>query len=194
MNETALNKQISIKGINRRLLLMVLLLTMVIQPAAQADGIPMTTDTGAKPPGTTSLSGTWPPVGVVPQGPFVAGAFAGTWYAFVDNTAFTLRIAQEGKNIKIAHTAIYDYGRRVDSSVGVVSMAGTVSGSFAYVEWKSGLSPETGRATLEYQPGSPVTLHWKVIDSPPKSNDQTDAGSPVEVSYFLPASAFLIRK
>jgi len=183
--------------------LLVCLVAMMIQPVAWADGMPEDT---TPPPGAGSSSGNggktpaspgsgaWPPNGTEPKGPFVAGSFVGTWYAFVDNTAFTLIIDQEDKIIKIAHTAIYDYGRRVDSSVGVVSMVGTVSGSIAYVEWKSGLSPENGRATLEYQPGRPVTLHWKIVDSPKKGDEPADVAVPVEVSYFLPASAFLIRK
>ncbi|HWR30023.1 MAG TPA: hypothetical protein VN631_09320 [Negativicutes bacterium] len=186
-----------------RLLLLVCLMSMMIIPVAWADGMPEDNTnppgvdngagTGGKNPGSPG-SGAWPPNGTVPKGNFVAGAFAGTWYAFVDNTAFTLIIEQEDQIIKIAHTAIYDYGRRVDSSVGVVSMVGTVSGAIAYVEWKSGLSPENGRATLEYQPGRPVTLHWKIVDSPKKGEEPADVAVPVEVSYFLPASAFLIRK
>lgn len=159
------------------------MLSLTLPSAVWADGFPVTPDSGAKSPGANSGSG-----------PFVAHGFAGSWYAFVDNTAFTLVIEQEGKMIKLAHTAIFDYGRRVDSSGGGVSMVGTVSGSLAYVEWKSGLSPENGRATLEYLTGRPVTLHWKVIDAPKKSVDQPDAATPLEVSYFLPASAFLIRK
>ena len=75
-----------------------------------------------------------------------------------------------------------------------MSMVGTVNGSLAYVEWKSGLSTENGRATLEYIPGQPVTLHWKIVDDPKKLTDQTDSTTPLEVGYFLPASAFLIRK
>ena len=121
------------------------------------------------------------------------GGFAGTWYGFVDNTAFTMIIEQNGRIVKVAHTAVYDYGRRVDSSVGSVSMVGAIEGSTALMEWKSGLSPETGKATIEYIPGKPVTLHWRITDEPKKPDDQSD--SPVvEVSYFLPRSAFLIRK
>ena len=166
-------------------LLLIFMMVVMIPSVAWADGMPA----GGDAPG----SGTWPPDGARPKGPFVPGAFVGTWYAFVDNTAFTLTIEQEEQIIKIAHVAVFDYGRRVDSSVGGVSMVGTVSGSLAYVEWKSGLSPENGRATLEYQPGRPATLHWKVVDVP-KSGEQTDTAGPAEVSYFLPSSAFLIRK
>jgi hypothetical protein len=163
----------------------------------------MSSDPNAGPTGQTGQTGptgpaggseTWPPAGTAPKGPFVAGAFAGTWYAFIDNTAFTLVIQQQGQILKIAHTAIYDYGRRVDSSVGGVSMAGTVNGSLAYLEWKSGLSPESGRATLEYMPGHPVTLHWKIVDSPKKPEDQASVAGSNEVAYFLPAAAFMIRK
>lgn len=174
------------------------LLLCCLQPVARADG--MSTDPNARPTGTTGPTGptggteTWPPAGAEPKGPFVAGAFSGIWYAFIDNTAFTLMIQQQGQILKISHTAIYDYGRRVDSSVGGVSMAGTVNGSLAYLEWKSGLSPENGRATLEYMPGYPVTLHWKIVDSPKKTEEQSGAASSTEVAYFLPAAAFLIRK
>ncbi len=173
-----------------------------LQPVVWADGIPADPNSsnagpggpaGSSDPGQAG-SGAWPPPETAPKGPFFAGAFAGTWYAFIDNTAFTLVIQQEGQILKIAHTAIYDYGRRVDSSVGGVSMAGTVNGSLAYLEWKSGLSPENGRATLEYMPGNPVTLHWKIVDSPKKPDDQANPATSVEVAYFLPASAYMIRK
>lgn len=153
-------------------------------PTANADGMP---------PGS-SETGSWPPAGGSSTGPVAPDGFAGVWYAFVDNTAFTLVIEQNGQKLRVAHTAVYDYGRRVDSSVGGVSMTGTVSGSLAYLEWKSGLSPEQGRATLEYLPGRPVTLHWKIVDMPKKEDDRTDAGNTAEVGYFLPTSAFLIRK
>lgn len=179
-------------------LLVFALLSTTMQSTVRADGLPSTPDSGTNgstnSPGTNNGPSDWPPAGAIPKGPFVANGFAGTWYAFVDNTAFTLVITQEEKVIKLAHTAIYDYGRRVDSSVGGVSMVGAVSGSLAYVEWKSGLSPENGRATLEYLPGRPVTLYWKIIDDPQRSADQGDAATPLEVSYFLPASAFLIKK
>ena len=179
-------------------LLLVFMMVVMIPTVVWADGmpaggdVPPASNSNGKAPGASG-SGTWPPDGTRPKGPFVPGAFVGTWYAFVDNTAFTLTIEQEEQIIKIAHVAVFDYGRRVDSSVGGVSMVGTVSGSLAYVEWKSGLSPENGRATLEYQPGRPATLHWKVVDVP-KSGEQTDTAGPAEVSYFLPSSAFLIRK
>ena len=156
---------------------------------AYADGMPPGADSSGN-----NGSGSWPPAGAAPTGPVVPGGFAGVWYAFVDNTAFTLVIEQDGQKLRLAHTAVYDYGRRVDSSVGGVSMSGTVSGSLAYLEWKSGLSPEHGRATLEYLPGRPVTLHWKIVDMPKKEDDRTDAGNTAEVGYFLPTSAFLIRK
>ncbi len=179
------------------------LFCLYIYPVAWADGV--STDpkdgTGGPPgsnngqgPGANKPGSAWPPAGTAPKGPFVDGGFAGTWYAFVDNTAFTLVIEQEGQLLKGAHTAIYDYGRRIDSSVGVVSMAGTVNGSLAYLEWKSGLSPETGRATLEYMPGRPITLHWKIVDAPKKPESDTDSLPSTEVAYFLPASAYLMRK
>ena len=165
--------------------LMLLCLALLLgTPIADADGMS---------PGNNE-AGSWPPAGAAPTGPVVPGGFAGVWYAFVDNTAFTLVIEQDGQKLRLAHTAVYDYGRRVDSSVGGVSMTGTVSGSLAYLEWKSGLSPEQGRATLEYLPGRPVTLHWKIVDMPKKEDDRTDAGNTAEVGYFLPTSAFLIRK
>jgi len=72
-------------------------------------------------------------------------------------------------------------------------MAGTIEGSIAYMEWKSGLSPENGKATLEYLSGQPVTLHWKIIDEAPKAGDTNDNNS-IEVAYFLPRTAYLIRK
>ena len=174
------------------LLLFVVGLAAVWLPAAvSADGTPVDPNAG---PGTNKPGAGWPPAGTQPKGPFVDGGFAGTWYAFVDNTAFTLVIQQEGQLLKVAHTAIYDYGRRIDSSHGVVSMAGTVSGSLAYLEWKSSLSPETGKATLEYMPGRPVTLHWKIVDAVKKPESDTDAPASTEVAYFLPASAYLMRK
>ena len=173
-----------------RILLLSLLLALV--PAvAGADG--MTTGPDKAPPGNGD-SNSWPPAGATPKGSFVPGAFAGSWYAFVDNTAFTLVIVQNGRDLKIAHTAVYDYGRRVDSSVGGASMAGTVSGSVAYLEWKSGLSPETGRATLEYLPGRPDTLHWRIAAMPRPEEDRPDEANTAEVGYFLPASAYLVRK
>lgn len=191
-------------GICRAAILLVILgLVYFGLPAVgSADG--MTTDPNAGPgqpganngqgPGANNPQGSWPPAGTVPQGTFVDGGFAGTWYAFVDNTAFTLKIEQEGQLLKLAHTAIYDYGRRIDSSLGVVSMAGKVNGSMAYLEWKSGLSPENGRATLEYMPGRPVTLHWKIVDIPKKPETDSDAVPSTEVAYFLPSSAYLMRK
>jgi hypothetical protein len=182
----------------RHALFMGMALTLILiypQTISWADG--PSVDTGknnSDSPGINRPSSEWPPAGTTPKGKFVAGAFAGTWYSFVDNTAFTIVFEQEGQIIKGAHVAIYDYGRRVDSSVGGVSMTGTVMGSIAYLEWKSGLSPENGRATVEYMPGRPITLHWKVVDAPKKAEDQADVAVPTEVSYFLPASAFLIRK
>ena len=184
-------------------LMVLAFLCVYLQPLAWADGV--STDPKDGPggqPGTNNGQGhgpnkpgnAWPPAGTAPKGPFVDGGFAGTWYAFVDNTAFTLVIEQEGQLLKVAHTAIYDYGRRVDSSVGVVSMAGTVNGSLAYLEWKSGLSAETGRATLEYMPGRPITLHWKIVEAPKKPESDTDSLPTTEVGYFLPASAYLMRK
>ena len=169
-----------------------LLVMMLMQSVGWADGMPVDPNAGSG--GAGQGSGGWPPAGTEPKGAFIDGLFAGTWYAFVDNTAFTLIIRQEGQTLKIAHTAIFDYGRRIDSSVGGVSMVGTVSGSLAYVEWKSGLSPENGRATLEYGPGRPVTLHWKIVDTPKKSDDTSAKATSSEVAYFLPASAFMIRK
>ena len=177
----------------RTLLALVFCITAVYLPqTALADGLPAGDDNnGSRIPDTTKRpgNGDWP----TPKSSSGAGSFAGTWYAFVDNTAFTIIIEQEGRIIKGAHTAVYDYGRRVDSSVGSVSMLGTIEGSTAFMEWKSGLSPETGKATLEYIPGRPVTLHWKIAEEPPKPSDQADAG-PVEVSYFLPKTAYLMRK
>ena len=191
-------------GIVRLILLLTVIgLAAVWLPAAvSADGTPVDPNAGPGQPGANNGQGPgankpgagWPPAGTQPKGPFVDGGFAGTWYAFVDNTAFTLVIQQEGQLLKVAHTAIYDYGRRIDSSHGVVSMAGTVSGSLAYLEWKSSLSPETGRATLEYMPGRPVTLHWKIVDAVKKPESDTDAPASTEVAYFLPASAYLMRK
>lgn len=180
-------------GITRLILLLIVIgLAAVWLPAAvSADGTPVDPNAG---PGANKPGAGWPPAGTQPKGPFVDGGFAGTWYAFVDNTAFTLVIQQEGQLLKVAHTAIYDYGRRIDSSHGVVSMAGTVSGSLAYLEWKSSLSPETGKATLEYMPGRPVTLHWKIVDAVKKPESDTDAPASTEVAYFLPASAYLMRK
>ena len=167
----------------------------VLQPVARADGSTSAPGNSSKPPSLDGRPGTWPPAdSTAPQVPFVPQGFAGTWYAFVDNTAFTLTIEQEGQRVKLAHTAIYDYGRRVDSSVGGVSMVGTVQGSIAYIDWKSGLSPENGRATLEYLPGRPETLHWKIVDEPKRPEDQSDSSNPSEIAYFLPAAAFLIRK
>jgi hypothetical protein len=61
------------------------------------------------------------------------------------------------------------------------------------MEWKSGLSPENGKATLEYLSGQPATLHWKIIDEAPKAGDTND-NNPIEVAYFLPRTAYLIRK
>ena len=165
------------------------LVAVWLPPAVSADGTPVDPNAGQGQPGTGG-----PPAGTQPKGPFVDGGFEGTWYAFVDNTAFTLVIQQQGQLLKVAHTAIYDYGRRIDSSHGMVSMAGTVSGSLAYLEWKSSLSPETGRATLEYMPGRPVTLHWKIVDAVKKPESDTDAPASTEVAYFLPASAYLMRK
>lgn len=185
------------------LLMVLALFCLYVQPVAWADGVSTDPKDGAggqpgnnngQGPGSNKPGNAWPPSGTAPKGPFVDGGFAGTWYAFVDNTAFTLVIEQEGQLLKVAHTAIYDYGRRIDSSVGVVSMAGTVNGSLAYLEWKSGLSPETGRATLEYMPGRPVTLHWKIVDAAKKPESDTDALPSTEVAYFLPASAYLMRK
>lgn len=184
------------KGIVVLLCMVVLLVHPVAIIPVKADGTNVDLRTESTNPVDHGKpgQGSWPPAGTQPKGPFVAGAFAGTWYAFVDNTAFTLVIQQEGQILKIAHTAIYDYGRRVDSSVGGVSMAGAVNGSLAYVEWKSGLSPENGRATLEYMPGNPVSLHWKIVDAPKKPDDQADNATPTEVAYFLPATAYMIRK
>ena len=178
------------------------LVAVWLPPAVSADGTPVDPNAGQGQPGANNGQGPgdnkpgagWPPGGTQPKGPFVDGGFEGTWYAFVDNTAFTLVIQQQGQLLKVAHTAIYDYGRRIDSSHGVVSMAGTVSGSLAYLEWKSSLSPENGRATLEYMPGRPVTLHWKIVDAVKKPESDTDAPASTEVAYFLPASAYLMRK
>ncbi|MBP2666879.1 MAG: hypothetical protein H6Q76_1859 [Firmicutes bacterium] len=178
------------------LLILTLFMVMIFTPMpVMADGMPAgSDDKQTNTPGTSSRpNSAWPPSGSVPKGNLPAGAFAGTWYAFVDNTAFTIVIEQEGRIIKGAHTAVYDYGRRVDSSVGGVSMVGTLEGNVAYMEWKSGLSPENGKATLEYLAGRPATLHWKIVDELPKPDD-TNAGGPVEVSYFLPRTAYLIRK
>ena len=185
------------------IVLLIFGLAAVWLPAAvSADGMPVDPNAGPGKPGTNNGQGPgankpgagWPPTGTQPKGPIDDGSFAGTWYAFVDNTAFTLVIQQEGQLLKVAHTAVYDYGRRIDSSHGVVSMAGTVNGSLAYLEWKSSLSPENGRATLEYMPGRPVTLHRKIDDSPKKP--ETDSSTPPssDVAYFLPASAYLMRK
>ena len=176
------------------ILLLFTVLMTAMSATALADGVSLPPDGSSNSPGPNNGPGAWPPQGTLPKGPFVPGGFVGTWYAFVDNTAFTLVIEQDGQKLRLAHTAVYDYGRRVDSSVGGVSMTGTVSGSLAYLEWKSGLSPEQGRATLEYLPGRPVTLHWKIVDMPKKEDDRTDAGTTAEVGYFLPTSAFLIRK
>ncbi|MHC1761948.1 MAG: hypothetical protein AB9917_21015 [Negativicutes bacterium] len=186
----------ALKQKNRSLLILLLfaMLMTAMPVTVLADGVSANSDGSPGSPGASNAPGGWPPQGALPKGPFVPGGFVGTWYAFVDNTAFTLIIEQEGKIIKGAHTAIFDYGRRVDSSVGSVSLVGTVNGSLAYVEWKSGLSPESGRATLEYISGQPVTLHWRIVDDPKKLTDQTDSTTPLEVAYFLPASAFLIRK
>ena len=180
-------------GITRLTIVLLIfgLVAVWLPSAVSADGMPVDPNAG---PGTNKPGAGWPPAGTQPKGPFVDGGFAGTWYAFVDNTAFTLVIQQEGQLLKVAHTAIYDYGRRIDSSHGVVSMAGTVSGSLAYLEWKSSLSPETGKATLEYMPGRPVTLHWKIVDAVKKPESDTDAPASTEVAYFLPASAYLMRK
>ena len=155
--------------------------------SALADGLPAGSDR------TQGTSSEWPPKGAASKGSLGDGTFTGTWYAFVDNTAFTIIIEQEGRTIKGAHTAVYDYGRRVDSSNGGVSMSGGIEGVTAYVEWKSGLSPDTGKATIEYLPGRPATLHWKIIDEAPKPGDQNEATT-MEVGYFLPRSAYLIRK
>lgn len=168
------------------LILTLFMVAIFIPIPVMADGMPAGSD-------DKQMNTPWPPSGSVPKGNSPAGAFAGTWYAFVDNTAFTIVIEQEGRSIKGAHTAVYDYGRRVDSSVGGVSMVGTVEGSIAYMEWKSGLSPENGKATLEYLAGRPVTLHWKIVDELPKIDDANGA-APQEVSYFLPRTAYLIRK
>lgn len=158
----------------------------------RADGMPGSPEPDDNQPG--SKPSVYWPKGSPNKGVSDAGAFAGTWYAFADNTAFTIIIEQEGRLLRAAHTAVYDYGRRVDSSIGSVSMAGIVEGATAYLEWKSGLSPETGKATLEYLPGRPPTLHWRILDEPKKADDKdTDTGT-TEVAYFLPKTAFLIRK
>jgi hypothetical protein len=178
------------------LMLFTLFMTASIVPQlVLADGmIAGPEDKQMNSPGTSNRTNVaWPPSGNGSRGNSPSGVFTGTWYAFVDNTAFTLVIEQNGSMIKGAHTAIYDYGRRIDSSVGGVSMAGTIEGSIAYMEWKSGLSPENGKATLEYLSGQPVTLHWKIIDEAPKAGDTNDNNS-IEVAYFLPRTAYLIRK
>lgn len=181
--------------IMRKAIIAALTVTVVFlfpQTVSWADGVSV--ETGAVPGTANRPGGEWPPTGTTAKGNFIAGAFSGTWYSFVDNTAFTIVFEQEGQIIKGAHVAVYDYGRRVDSSVGGVSMSGAIMGSMAYLEWKSGLSPEGGKATVEYLPGRPVTLHWKIVDVPKKPADSTDVSVPTEVAYFLPASAFLIRK
>ena len=168
---------------------------MVYSPQlVRADGMPGNSESdGSRSPGTEDRTGSYWPKGSQPKDDASAGAFAGTWYAFVDNTAFTIIIEQDGRIIKAAHTAVYDYGRRVDSSVGSVSMSGVVEGSTAFMEWKSGLSPETGKATLEYLAGRPVTLHWRIVEKPKKAEDDSDTVT-TEVAYFLPKTAFLTRK
>ena len=176
------------------LLVMVLAVFTAVSPTiSSADGTSV--DTGK---GTANLpGGEWPPAGTVAKGSVAAGAFAGAWYSFIDNTAFTIVFEQQGQLLKGAHVAVYDYGRRVDSSVGGVSLSGTIMGSMAYLEWKSGLSTDNGKATVEYLPGKPITLHWKIVDPPKKTDDSAGNSTPAtpsEVSYFLPASAFLIRK
>lgn len=159
-------------------------------PAA-ADGVAGRQDSGAAPAGADSRpgSGEWLPQGVGAS--IAAGAFAGKWYAFVDNTAFTVLIEQDGNVVKGAHTAVFDYGRRIDSSAGSVSIVGTVQGATAYVTWTSGLSQENGRATLEILPGKPAVLRWKILDAPPREEEPAGAA---EVAYFLPRTAFLLRK
>ena len=149
-------------------------------PVVQADGTPGSPDSSK--PGAY-----WP------QDEAAAGVFTGTWYAFVDNTAFTVTIQQDGRRLRAAHTAVYDYGRRVDSSGGGVSMSGVIEGATAFVEWKSGLSPETGKATIEYLPGRPPALRWQIIEKPKNPDDDTDQAT-TEVAYFIPKTAYLMRK
>ncbi|MEI7463498.1 MAG: hypothetical protein WCK03_03855 [Candidatus Taylorbacteria bacterium] len=194
-------KMVLKKWVRSLLVLTLCTVTLGLPRPAQADGMPYDPNAaGAKSGPGQGNNGAKNPA---PKGTLQAGAFAGTWYAFVDNTAFTIIIEQDGRIIKGAHTAVYDYGRRVDSSVGSVSMVGTVEGSTAFLEWKSGLSPETGKATLEYLPGRPVTLHWKIADEPVKPAETTAPAVPsapsaepaaMEVSYFLPRTAFLMRR
>lgn len=162
--------------------LAVMLILPASHPAAQADGLP--SGPGTDRPGYGSKDKPWKD-GIGDR------SFAGTWYAFVDNTSFTLVVEQEGRILKAAHTAVYDYGRRVDSSGGGISIIGTIEGSTAAVEWKSGLSPETGKATIEYVPGRPPALHWRIDEQPKKDDDDSTT---VEVAYFLPKSAYLMRK
>ena len=186
-------KMVFKKWVKSLLVLTLCTVALSLSTTVQADGMPY--DPNAT--GTKNGQGNNGAKNPAPKGALQAGAFAGTWYAFVDNTAFTIIIEQEGRVLKGAHTAVYDYGRRVDSSVGSVSMVGTVEGSTAFMEWKSGLSPETGKATLEYLPGRPVTLHWKIADEPvkPAETSVTSADTaPMEVSYFLPRTAFLMRR
>lgn len=158
-----------------------------------ADGTNSPGPEGNRSPDAQDRPGGYWPKGPQTKGSVGDGGFAGTWYAFVDNTAFTMIIEQEGRIVRAAHTAVYDYGRRVDSSVGAVSMAGTVEGSTAFLEWKSGLSPESGKATLEYMPGKPPVLYWRILEEPKKEDDKADAGT-AEVAYFLPKTAYLMRK
>ena len=181
-------------------LIVVVAVLVCISAVAFADGIPegsggTTGGSGSMPPsnkpgGTTE----WPPKTGV-KGTFVPGAFAGTWYAFTANTAFTLKLDQDDEIIKGAHYAVYDYGRKVDSSNGTVSIVGTVKGSVAYVEWKSGLGIESGRATIEFQPGKPPTLLWMISDAPKKNDPLAGSDAPTEEpGSYIPRSAYLIRK
>lgn len=160
-------------------------------PEGQTPGTGPSTGSGSNPPGNT---GEWPPKNPA-KGTFVPGAFVGTWYAFTANTAFTIKLEQDGDIVKGAHYAVFDYGRKVDSSNGTISIVGTVKGSVAYVEWKSGLGTESGRATIEVQPGKPPTLYWMMSDAPKKVDPQATTETPTEEpGSYIPRAAYLLRK
>jgi hypothetical protein len=178
--------------------LAVIALLVCFSATVFADGIPEGNGSGNSSSGSSGNkpggSSDWPPK-TPAKGTFVPGAFAGTWYAFTGNTAFTLKLDQDEEIIKGAHYAVFDYGRKIDSSNGTVSIVGTVKGSVAYVEWKSGLGTESGRATIELQPGRPITLLWMMADPPKKVDPQASSDAPSEEpGSYIPRAAYLIRK
>jgi len=178
------------------ILAVVLVFVLVTTTPVSADGVVTGggTNTGAgNPSGGKNQTPYWPDRSQTIRSQVSRGAFSGTWYAFTANTAFTLVLEQDGSNIKGAHCAIYDYGRKIDSSNGTVSIVGKIEGGVAFVEWKSGLSPEMGKATLELVEGRPDTLNWIIAEPPKNADPQKTEETKTSESYF-PRSAFLIKK